>query len=40
MEDRVCKDEFQTAVGNVLAEFDTIRDEFRRSQISRDAYLH
>jgi hypothetical protein len=40
MEDRVGKDEFQTAVGNVLAEFDTIRDEFRRSQISRDAYLH
>ena len=40
MEDRVCKDEFQTAVGNLLAEFDTIRDEFRRSQISRDAYLH
>ena len=39
MEDRLHKDEFQTAVGNVLAEFDTIRDEFRRSQISRDAYL-
>ena len=39
MEDRVGKDDFQTAVGNVLAEFDTIRDEFRRSQISRDAYL-
>lgn len=39
MEDRICKEEYQSAVGNVLAEFDAIRDEFRRSQISRDAYL-
>jgi hypothetical protein len=39
MDDRVHKDEFQTAVGNVLAEFDTIRDEFRHSRISRDAYI-
>jgi hypothetical protein len=39
MEDVVRKDEFQTAVGNVLAEFDQIRDEFRRSQISQEAYL-
>jgi hypothetical protein len=39
MEDRIHKDELQSAIGNVLAEFDQVRDEFRRSQISRDAYL-
>ena len=39
MEDRLHKDEFQAAVGNVLAELDTIRDEFRHSRISRDAYI-
>jgi hypothetical protein len=39
MDDRVHKEEFQTAVGNVLAEFDTIRDEFRHDRISRDAFV-
>ena len=39
MEDRIHKDELQSAIGNVLAEFNHVRDEFRRSQISRDTYL-
>ena len=39
MHDTLGKEEFQAAVGNVLAELDTIRDEFRHDRISRDAYL-
>ena len=39
MEDRVCKEEFQSAVGNVLAELDTSRDDFKHGRISRESYL-
>ena len=39
MEDVVRKDEFQSAVGNVLAEFDTSRDDFQHGRISREDYL-
>ncbi len=39
MEDRICKEEMQSAIGNVLAELYTVKDEFRRDRISRDAYL-
>ena len=39
MHDTLGKEEFQAAVGNVLAELDTIRDEFRHDRISRDAYI-
>jgi len=38
-EDRICKEEFQSAVGNVLAELDVSRDEFKQGRISRDSYL-
>jgi hypothetical protein len=33
------KEEFQAAVGNVLAEIYTVRDEFRHDRISREAYI-
>ena len=39
MEDRIHKDEYQSALGNVLADLYTIKDEFRRSQVSREVYL-
>ena len=39
MDDRLRKEEFQSAVGNVLAELDTIRDEFRHDRISRDEFV-
>lgn len=39
MEDVVRKDEFQSAVGNVLAEFDTSRDDFQHGRISQAVYL-
>lgn len=39
MDNGLGREEYQSAVGNVLAELHTVNDEFRRSQISRDAYL-
>ena len=39
MENVPGKEEFQSAVGNVLAELDTARDEFRHDRMSREAYL-
>ena len=39
MEDVVRKEEYQSALGHVLADLYWLKDEFRRSQISRDEYL-
>lgn len=36
---RLGKEEFQSAVGNVRAELYMVLDEFRHDRISRDAYL-
>lgn len=36
---RLEREEFQAAVGNVLVELDTSRDEFRHGRISRDVYV-
>jgi hypothetical protein len=37
--DRICREEFQSAVGNVMAELYNTHDEFRHDRISRDAYV-
>jgi hypothetical protein len=37
--ERIGREEFQAAVGNVLAEVHTIRDEFRHGRISRDVFV-
>lgn len=39
MEDVVRKDEFQSAVGNVLAELDTSRDDYQHGRITQADYL-
>ena len=39
MDNVLGKEEFQSAVGNVLAELDTARDEFRHDRMSREAFV-
>ena len=39
MEDRICREELQSAVGSLRAELYVADDEFRHNRISRDVYL-
>ena len=39
MEDRIHKDEYQSAIGNVLAEKHIVDEKFRLAQIDRQTYL-